>query len=107
MLETIIYAVDRSVHYYKMTTGKSKTSTGDKMSRVCHQADSISSVRWHKQKVCACVLSKYCTNQAVLWLCKTEDYASMNGKYLLMFQCAASIFRVQQSNRIWMLFLDC
>jgi len=52
MLETIIHTADRSVHYYKMTTGKSKTSTGDKMSRVCHQTDSTCAVRWHKQEVC-------------------------------------------------------
>jgi len=44
MLETIIHTADRSVHYYKMTTGKSKTSTGDKMSRVCHQTDSTCAV---------------------------------------------------------------
>jgi hypothetical protein len=52
MLETIIHIADWSVHYYKMTTGKSKTSTGDKMSRLCRQADSTSSVRWHKEKRC-------------------------------------------------------
>jgi hypothetical protein len=48
MLETIIYTVDRSVHYYKMTAGKSKTSTGNKMSRAYHQADSTSSVKLYK-----------------------------------------------------------
>lgn len=34
-------------------------------------------------------------------------YASIKGKNLTMFQCAASTFMVQQSKRIRMLYLDC
>jgi hypothetical protein len=69
------------VHYYKMTTGKSKTSIGDKMPRAFHQADNTSSVRWHKEKRCVHVccqnivlIQQFCDSARQKMLCFNEWY---------------------------------